>query len=312
MFQNFLVFIFLLLFSFSLTAAEVARATIKSVSGNVEVDIFGVKWEPAAKDMKLYEKSKVRTDKKAKCEIELANKRIVKMKEDSEMQIAEFSVEGTGVEKKIKVQLNLNKGYIFSNVKSKLSENEKFNIKTPTAVCGVRGTQFATESEEDNTMVSVLNGEVQSYNPLYPSDIQSIKGGQFSTIGKSSKPSQAQALSADALKSLGAAAEEIIVNEKININMIPEFLDYSFTKISAANYLMKLKVKRCNPKIQDVYLHLFIKEKNATEPQFVKKMKMNITSQPSDNVDAEMTFEANVVFDKQGKYSYRFSVENAK
>ena len=58
-----------------------------------------------------------------------------------------------------KRELSLNRGKVVSRV-SKLKKGSEYNIKTPTAVASVRGTEFLTEYEKGKTTVAVGKGKV--------------------------------------------------------------------------------------------------------------------------------------------------------
>jgi len=51
-------------------------------------------------------------------------------------------------------------GKLFSKVSRKLVEGEKFSVKSPTAVAGVRGTEFLVEEEGGKSKVSCIEGTV--------------------------------------------------------------------------------------------------------------------------------------------------------
>jgi len=52
------------------------------------------------------------------------------------------------------------KGKLFSKVSRKLVEGEKFSVTTPTAVAGVRGTEFLVEEDAGKSKISCVEGAV--------------------------------------------------------------------------------------------------------------------------------------------------------
>ncbi|MFC1504248.1 FecR domain-containing protein, partial [Spirochaetota bacterium] len=52
------------------------------------------------------------------------------------------------------------KGQILTSLK-KLKKNEQFNVTTPTAIAGVRGTSFMVNATSKTSKISVLTGSVQ-------------------------------------------------------------------------------------------------------------------------------------------------------
>lgn len=82
--------------------------------------------------------------------IRILEKSSVVMKElvkelESSKEISEFYVEN---------------GKLFSKVSRKLVEGEKFKVTSPTAVAGVRGTEFLVEEENGKSKISCVEGTV--------------------------------------------------------------------------------------------------------------------------------------------------------
>ncbi len=57
------------------------------------------------------------------------------------------------------------KGKLFSRVTRKLTEGERFIVSTPTAIAGVRGTEFFVEEGKGKSRVSCLEGKVAVKKP---------------------------------------------------------------------------------------------------------------------------------------------------
>lgn len=56
-------------------------------------------------------------------------------------------------------------GKLFSKVSRKLVEGEKFSVTSPTAVAGVRGTEFLVEEENGKSRISCIEGTVAVKEP---------------------------------------------------------------------------------------------------------------------------------------------------
>ncbi|HOO56948.1 MAG TPA: FecR family protein [bacterium] len=121
-------------------------------------------WEPVELDMCLYIGDELRT----KADSALA----LMFTEEIEVRVDAFSVfkvramEGEGEQPN---SLDLKSGQAWAKVE-KLEQNaqhSKFEIRTPTAIAGVRGTEFNVEvDEEGNSTVHVLDGTVSVLNEL--------------------------------------------------------------------------------------------------------------------------------------------------
>lgn len=57
-------------------------------------------------------------------------------------------------------ELYVENGQVFSKVTRKLTEGEKFKVNTPTAVAGVRGTEFLVSEEEGKSNIACIEGTV--------------------------------------------------------------------------------------------------------------------------------------------------------
>ena len=62
------------------------------------------------------------------------------------------------------VLINLESGIIFSKINRKLINDDLYTVSTATAVASVRGTEFAVEYDNDETLVSCLKGNVAVKN----------------------------------------------------------------------------------------------------------------------------------------------------
>lgn len=62
-------------------------------------------------------------------------------------------------------QLSVANGQVLFKVTRKLTEGEKFNIDTPTAVAGVRGTEFTVKADKKKSTISCTEGRVAVKKP---------------------------------------------------------------------------------------------------------------------------------------------------
>ncbi len=120
-------------------AAERA-AVITLVKGTVEVQKSGENsWKKAAVKMELKVNDKVSTKKGSRCELALDDGTVLKLRENSLMQINEMSEENE-TRKKSSV-LKLITGKLWA--KAEPQGGSKFEVVTPAAIVGIRGTEFA-------------------------------------------------------------------------------------------------------------------------------------------------------------------------
>jgi len=106
---------------------------------------------------------RILTASRSVCDIEFAPKTYTRIGENSDLKIDEAELNKKtgifGASEKKKINLNLANGQILSKVK-KLGMNESFNVKTPVATVGVRGTVFSTAATPTSFNVSVFQGSV--------------------------------------------------------------------------------------------------------------------------------------------------------
>ncbi|MBN2039282.1 MAG: FecR domain-containing protein [Spirochaetes bacterium] len=104
----------------------------------------------------ILENDIITTGIKSSCDIKIGGS-IIRVKEKSKIKLSELSrkdnIERTTV--------GLSVGKLLCKAK-KLSRSEKFMVKTPTAVAGVRGTKFTVEADPKRTSrIKVFNGKVK-------------------------------------------------------------------------------------------------------------------------------------------------------
>ena len=137
-------------------------ATISLVRGNVEVQKAGENaWKGAVVKAGLSIQDKVRTGNDGKCELTLDDGSLIKLRENTTMQINDLSQDDSTKKKSSVFMLLL--GKLFAKVTPQ--EGSKFEVATPAAVAGVRGTEFAITCKIDGfTDVLVFKGKIEFKN----------------------------------------------------------------------------------------------------------------------------------------------------
>ena len=130
-------------------AEEVERtAKIIDLEGTVKAKLAGGSWVPAEVGMLLHERDIIKTGHNSTAMLNLdgdGKTATVDISEDSHVMLAELI--GDKEEGTQKTLLDLAIGKILIRAKKLHSEEEKFEVKTPTTIVGVRGTTFAVEVE---------------------------------------------------------------------------------------------------------------------------------------------------------------------
>ncbi len=119
-------------------------------------------------DADLFEGDVLKTDEGARLEARLNDKSILRLAASSSLKLeqAKFSPSNDG-EKKFSAKLFA--GRLWAKVTSLLGDDSKFEVSTPNAVAGVRGTVFGVDHGADkSTTVRVFSGKVLVSNkPVY-------------------------------------------------------------------------------------------------------------------------------------------------
>ena len=162
-------------------APKIAAVTVY-IAGEVQVKRTG---EGAFAELKvndmLYPGDNIKTGPGARAGLVTKGGAEVRLNENSN-----FEISGAG---KLREMLSLSVGQLWTRMLHKMA---KINVRTPSAVCAVRGTEADIEQRSLLT-VKVYEGHVDVQNSLGK---QSLKAGQMTTVaGANSAPEAAKAMS---------------------------------------------------------------------------------------------------------------------
>lgn len=152
--RNIRILLFILLFVIGCSvsfAAEKRKAKVVELHGKVEVQAAtSEKKIPAFKNMVINEGDKIITGKDSKI--------VMKVDQDKEVTLAANTIAilselkgGSDVNDTV---ITIQAGGVGSKIEKKLDKNSSYKIKTPTAVMGVRGTQFYVQVEKPEKKLS--------------------------------------------------------------------------------------------------------------------------------------------------------------
>jgi hypothetical protein len=113
------------------------------------------KWFPVRLKMDIRRGDRIKTAKETRCEIKLNDGSIIRMGENSE-----FDFQQSNLSKSTRqVEAGLSIGKIWAVVTKWANPKDQFSVKSPTAVCAVRGTIYRMEADS-TTRVAVYDGQV--------------------------------------------------------------------------------------------------------------------------------------------------------
>ncbi|MCB1191477.1 MAG: FecR domain-containing protein [Leptospiraceae bacterium] len=137
-------FLVLLSFFLSITIGLNAQKTI-AVTTFVQGEVFykiGTREQKVYKNQTFQENGIIIT-KKGKIDLQISSSNIIRLSENTSLFLKELSENSD----EQKIELVLNVGKLYANITKKLKGNSSFKISTPTAVAGVRGTEFLVNEE---------------------------------------------------------------------------------------------------------------------------------------------------------------------
>ncbi|MCZ8512103.1 FecR family protein [Paenibacillus filicis] len=168
-----MVLLFTLLFSLlsvpvapKAQAKTVRAAIVSDVTGDVKVKkAGGSKSYQVYKDMTLNQGDLITTGKASYAVLKIVDHDDeLTISDNAEVYISDLMDHGAGKTSKLKSWA----GSMWSKVKSLVSSDDEFEVETPTAVMGVRGTQFLTyiNPKTGQTLMLVVAGKVSAANLL--------------------------------------------------------------------------------------------------------------------------------------------------
>ena len=153
--------VLVLTFLFSVKFAAAAEyGVFMIVEGDVQIENAQSALLPAKVNSKIQSGETVITSAEGRAKIVMTDRNVIVIMPNSRMKIEKYSE--TPEDKS--VTLSLIEGTIRTDVEQTYDdENSKFEVRTPTATVGVRGTQFITSynKTDDTTEVTALRGRVR-------------------------------------------------------------------------------------------------------------------------------------------------------
>jgi hypothetical protein len=137
------------------------KGRIEEIKGTAEIKRAGMpRFAPASKHMSVNPGDEIRTGPNSEVVVTLETLAINGIGANSQFIIKHFEQEPET--KAAKIKIDLPEGKLWSEVGRLKTKDSKFEVETPTAVTGVRGTVFLVEVEKAtaDTTVSVLSGQV--------------------------------------------------------------------------------------------------------------------------------------------------------
>jgi len=158
--------------------SKIRTARISYLQGNVYTRKQGISnWKPAEIDQVLTIQDELVTDSLGRAEIIFDNGARIKILPKSDIVITKQSWDEKELEGETEVKLLL--GRTFSKVAKMRSIKDRFTVATPTAVAGIRGTEFIVEQRQDKTaLLSVWENDVSWKSQFAEAEERSVSSGK--------------------------------------------------------------------------------------------------------------------------------------
>ena len=163
----------------------------------------------------------VRTKRDGKAEITFHDQTVLQLAPETRITIDEYAYRGQNARERGligllrgKIRAIVSKLRVVATPVSRTDTN--FNVRTPTAIAGVKGTELIVYYERGVTGVIFKDGEGFVYNPKKPGRVVTVRGGQASfVLGADEAPLDAQPVAdtfiAPHLKDMPGSALETVV-----------------------------------------------------------------------------------------------------
>lgn len=203
---------FTLLLNFvSTTAVADSTGTFMVVKGDVQVTSKAGGTQKAKIGMKVQESDIIASGPDSRAKIVMSDKNVINISPDTKLELEKYIYDPNSDNKQ--VSLNVLQGKVRATVEQKYDgEKNKFHVKTPSAVAGVRGTDFLTSFSPKNRETKIVtfegrvavglpgpNGSIA--NPVY------VNPGQTTTAQSGAPPSKPEAVPANELKNMNSETQ---------------------------------------------------------------------------------------------------------
>jgi len=173
------------------------------VEGRVDVTRPGGQAVEVNAGVEIFEKDIVRSKSNSKAEILFADGNILKLAQNTRVEISEY-INESGRRSTV---LNLFRGKIQNRVKKLLgsvlgNDENRYEVHTPTAVCGVRGTDFFMYYQKGESGATFKEGYGYAYNKNQPGNIIQVDAGQTMIIPDAGAPPVVMSASNDDIERL--------------------------------------------------------------------------------------------------------------
>jgi len=175
--------------------------------GSVKVESAKAGTSDAKVGVKVFEGDTIITGADSRAKIVMSDRNVINVNPDTKVQIAKY--ENDAATGKKNVEMNLIQGKVRNNVEQTYDgEKSKFLIKTPTAVAGVRGTQFLAGFNPSTQMTFIVTfkgavtvASVNAQGRVVGTPVL-VKKGEMTTASNGAAPEPPKAMPKEEVKKM--------------------------------------------------------------------------------------------------------------
>lgn len=218
-----LSFCLIVMLSLSVFAAT-RKITVSGISGEVLLRKAGSEdWVAASEGIDLFEGDSIKTKSKSSAILKFDDGSMTKIGSLTVLNLSKLFIEGKSKSTMIDVEI----GKTWLRVK-KISADDSFSVRTPSAIAGVRGTFFSSEVEETASTFDVFEGEVEVSQRDNPTAKVTLKQNERSKVEINKAPTAPTVIpkqDSDTLKNEFSVEEYNAYKYSIEMDISPETIE---------------------------------------------------------------------------------------
>ncbi len=186
------IFAALLIFLFPHTTFAIEKdvAVVINLEPDVDIQYSGKgEWVQAWKGMELREGDMAKCMETGRMDVSFSDGSVLAVMPNTTLRIK--TIQREPKKSFFRRSIQLFKGMMTAVINKHRNKNSSFQFKTPTAVCGIRGTRLVISvTDEEVSRIALLEGSVEVYSPNFPSDKTILAPGHQVRIHKGKKPTK--------------------------------------------------------------------------------------------------------------------------
>lgn len=171
-------------------------------------------WKPLSIGDTLKKGTVVRTLSESSLDIRFSDRTAVRLGAETSVALDEATVR--------RLTLNIKQGRLLARFE-KLFKEQEFEVRMPTAVAGIRGTELVFDVSADRSVISALSGITEIYNPDLPENRVLLAFQRRTTVAAGRGPSEPVGIAGDELRTLQQTVNSIHLEKVLLVSSTIQF-----------------------------------------------------------------------------------------